>query len=130
VVGDPVPVHKVLDPLAKRLNRNGRFYRPLHPIDPMDAQLLSAISFGKFLLQGFRNQDVRKILCPSIEFNPRSIRKACSYISRRLGLLRAHGLIYKLPKTNIWRISHRGKIVTAMVSRLRQSNLLDFQIAA
>ena len=125
VVGESLPVRKVLDPLAKRLTRDGRFYRPLHSVDPVDAGLLSAISRGEFLLHGFRNQDVRKLLDPGSEASPNARRKACAQISRRFRLLRAHGLVYKVPKTNLWRLSQRGRTVTAMVSKLRESNLLE-----
>ena len=130
VVGDSAPVHKILDPLAKRLTHGGRSYRPLHAVDPVDAELLSAISCGEFLLHGFRNQDVRKRLYPGSDHDPGARRKACAQASRRFSLLQAHGLIYKMAKTNLWRISQRGRTVTAMVSKLRQSNLLDLKMAA
>jgi hypothetical protein len=64
VVGDSTPACKILDPLAKRLIRNRRSYRPLHSVDPGDAELFSAISRGEFLLYGFRNQDICNILHP------------------------------------------------------------------
>jgi hypothetical protein len=129
VVGESVPIHKVLDPLAQRLTRVGRSYRPLHPVDPADAELLSVISRGEFLLHGFRNQDVRKLLHPGSETSPSARRKTCGQVSRKLRLLQAHGLTYKVAKTNLWRLSRRGQIVTAMVNRLRMSNLLDLERA-
>lgn len=130
VVGDSTPACKILDPLAKRLIQNGRSYRPLHPVDPIDSHIFSTVSRGEFLLHGFCNRDVRQILHPGSDSSPNTKRKACSQVSRQLGLLRAHGLIYKVPKTNRWRITQRGKIATAMVSKLRISNLLDSEIAA
>jgi len=130
VVGDSIPAFKVLDPLAKRLTLHGRSYRPLHAVDPLDAELLSAISCGEFLLHGFRNQDVRESLYPGSRSHSDARRIACAQVSRRFRLLRAHGLIYRLAKRNLWRISQRGKTVAAMVTKLRQANLLDLEKAA
>ncbi len=130
VVGDSTPAYKILDPLAKRLVQNGRSYRPLHSVDPGDAELFSTISRGEFLLHGFRNPDICKILHPGSDSSPDSKRKACAKVSRRLGLLRAHGLIYKVPKTHLWRMTQRGKTAMAMVSKLRHSILSDLKIAA
>lgn len=130
VVGDPTPACKILDPLAKRLIQNERSYRPLHSVDPGDAALFSAISRGVFLLHGFRNQDICKILYPGFDSSPDSKRKTCAKVSRQFGLLRAHKLIYKVSKTNLWRMTQRGKIAMAMVSKLRNSNLADLKIAA
>ena len=130
VVGDPTPACKILDPLAKRLIQNERSYRPLHSVDPGDAALFSAISRGEFLLHGFRNQDICKILYPGFDSSPDSKPKTCAKVSRQFALLRAHKLIYKVSKTNLWRMTQRGKIAMAMVSKLRYSNLADLNIAA
>lgn len=87
--------------------------------------MLSVISRGEFLIHGFRNQDVRKILYPGSDTNPDTKRKACAQISRRFCLLRAHNVIYKVTKTNQWYLTKRGKIAASMVSKLRESNLLE-----
>ena len=59
VVGEPSPTRHLLDPVSKRINRQGRCYRALRPIDPEEAKLFSLLQDGAFLLQGFRNKDLR-----------------------------------------------------------------------
>ena len=123
VVGESVCVHKVLDPVAKQLISNGRSYRPLQPIAPKDAAVLTAISRGEFLLHGFRNRDLRRILHRSAENQPIARRQASNRVCRTLRLLRAHGLIFKVAKRNVYRLTRRGLTVTTAAIRLQESDV-------
>ncbi len=60
---------------------------------------------GEFLLQGFRNKDLRLHLFPEAEFHAIRRRKASDRITRCLRLLRAHGLIRKVPGTRYYRVT-------------------------
>jgi hypothetical protein len=130
VVGEVLPSHNVLDPISKRLTRDGRSYRPLHPISPQDATLFRAISSGEFLLHDFRNKNLRRQLYPQAEKNRVSRRQAAARISRLLRLLRAHGLIAKVPKNQSYRITERGHHTMAMALKLREINVLELKLAA
>jgi hypothetical protein len=125
VVGEPVCVHKLFDPVAKQTLRNGRPFRPLHPIAPNDSAVLEAISRGNFLLHGFRNKDLRQVLFPGSDSRPITKRQAQSRVSRILSLLRAHGLVFKITKTNRYRLTHRGLSLTSAAIKLRQTNVLE-----
>ncbi len=130
VLGEPLPSHKLLDPISKPLCRNGRSYRPLHPISPDDAKLFQAICSGEFLLHDFRNKDLRRQLYPQADKNPVSHRQASARISRLLRLLRAHGLIAKVSKNQCYRITERGHNTMAMALKLRETNVLELKLAA
>jgi hypothetical protein len=130
VVGEVLPSHKVLDPISKRLCREGRSYRPLHPISPDDAKLFRAICSGEFLLHDFRNKDLRRRLYPQADKDPVIRRQASSRMSRLLRLLRAHGLIAKVSKTHCYRITEKGHNTMAMALKLRQTNVLELKLAA
>ena len=130
VVGEVLPSHIVLDPISKRLTRDGRSYRPLHPISLQDATLFRVISSGEFLLHDFRNKDLRRQLYPQAEKNRVSCRQASARISRLLRLLRAHGLIAKVPKNQSYRITERGHHTMAMALKLREINVLELKLAA
>ena len=123
VVGDSLPAREVLDPLAQRKTIHGRPYRPLHPIAPADAVVLAAVSDGRFLVNGFRNRDIRGILHPQAALDADSLRKSSGRVSRTLSLLRAHGLIFRVQKTARYRLTRSGLTVTAAVTRLRTSNV-------
>jgi len=124
VVGESSAAREVLDPLARRATLNGRPFRALRPVAPEDAALLSAISRGQFLLQGFRNRDIRRLLHPDAENDTHERRRASGRISRTLRLLRAHHVICRIPKTTRYRVSKAGLTVTATVARLREASLL------
>jgi hypothetical protein len=116
VVGETTPSSKLLDSVSKRLERNGRPYRALHPVSAEDARLFESVLRGEFLLQGFRNKDIR----PFFDSNGGDL-SAC--IGRRLGLLRAHGLIFKVPKTHYYRITKKGQEVMTTAIKFRRSDI-------
>ncbi len=130
VVGEVVPSHALLDPVSRRLCREGRSYRPLRPISPDDAKLFAVICSGDFLLQDFRNKDLRERLHPDVEKDPISLHKASTSISRLLRLLRAHRVIAKVPKSHSYRITKKGHAIMAMALKLRNINALELKLIA
>ena len=123
VVGDTTPSHRLLDPVSQRLVKDGRNYRALHPISPADSSVFEVLLRGEYLIQGIRNRDLRIQLCPGAELESTARRKASARISRLLRLLRAHGLIYKVPKTNYHRITKKGHEVMATATTFRETDL-------
>src|SRR3989304_1500965 len=124
VVGESLPVRQVLDRLAKPVIHIGRPCRPLHAIEPSDATLLSAISRGEFLINGFPHRDLQPLLYPSAMENAATRRKISGKLSRQLRLLRAHGLIFRVIGTTLYRPTKRGLTVTAAVGKIRECDLL------
>lgn len=95
---------------------DGKRYRALNPWAPEDGALLEVISRGEFALNGFRNRDLRGFLY-SKKQTPDQERKRSALISRRLALLRAHGLIRKVSGTHRWVLSDQGRrIITALLA--------------
>lgn len=119
--GEPSPARHLLDPVSKRITRRGRPYRALRPIDPEEAKLFAALIDGQFLLQGFRNHDLRRTLFSQTSKDPEQSRKTSGQVSRRLQLLRAHGLIKKVTGTFYYRITKRGHHIMATALKLRES---------
>lgn len=124
VVGEPSPTRQFLDPVSKRITRRGRPYRALRPIDPVEAKLFAVLTDGKFLLQGFRNADLRQALFRPTPDDPQQRRKESGQISRQLRLLRAHGLIRKVSGTFYYRITKRGHHVMTTALKLRELHCL------
>ena len=116
VVGEPKPSHRILDPVSYPVQRQGHRYRALQPISPQDSQFFNLICQGHFLLNGFRNKDLRSYLPPPADAGQRQY---AAHISRKLQLLRAHGLIYKVPKTHYYRITKKGHEVMATAIKFR-----------
>ena len=94
---------QLTETLCRPVTCKGRRVRALNPLSAEDAHLLEVVSRGEFAVHGFRNRDVRPLLFGSTEDATRERRNA-SAITRRLRLLRAHGLIQKVSKTHRYRL--------------------------
>jgi hypothetical protein len=116
VVGLETPSYQLLDRVSQRIKAK-RQYRALRPISPEDAGLFQVILHGQFSLQGFRNRDLRQALGQT---DPKN---TAARISRLLALLRAHKLIFKVCKTNYYRISRKGHQIMATALKFRQPDL-------
>jgi len=113
-----------LGELARKVCRparwNKRQARALNPFSVDDARLLEAVNRGEFALNGFRNRDIRAILYPTTGKNKQEQRKQAAAVTRKLLLLRAHGLIHKVPKSHRYQLSASGrKIITALLAARR-----------
>jgi len=122
---DGTPSHHLLDPVSQRVIHDGRPYRALHPISPQEAPLLRAVLRGEFLLHGFSNRDLRAVLAPDAEAtpNPDRRRRAAARITRQLRLLRAHGVIKKVPRTHRYRITRTGEAIISTAITFRETDL-------
>lgn len=123
VVGEPSPTRHLLDPVSKRIVRQGRPYRALRPIEPQEARLFRTLLNGKFLLQGFRNRDVRCELYPAAQSCAATRRRVSARVTRLLRLLRAHGLIRKVSHTLYYRVTDRGQHIMTTALRLRETDI-------
>ena len=120
VVGEPKPSHRILDPVSQPVQQQRRRYRALQPISPQDSRLFEVLCQGRFLLHGFRNKDLRGCLSHPENLNRRrySLR-----IGRKLQLLRAHGLIFRVAKTHYYRITKKGHEVMATAINFRAADI-------
>src|SRR5262249_44006111 len=104
-VEDKTPLKDLADALCQPVSWKGRIARALNPLDPHDAALLQAVSRGEFLLDGFRTRDLRSLLYPKAAASSKEDSRRSAAITRRLRLLRAHGLIQKVPKSHRYQVS-------------------------
>ena len=84
-------------------------HRALNHLVPTDAQLLAAVARGEFHITGFRNRDVHRILFGQAASDQQRHRQA-SRVTRQLVLLRAHGLIRKVPTSHRYLLSVVGQV--------------------
>ncbi len=117
-------VGEVLDPVSRRLEKDGRPYRGLRPVTAEEAALFAHLLNGRYRMQGFRNADVRSILCPAVApADAQQRRAACGKASRYLRLLRAHGLIRKVPRTHYYRVTRRGTEIMTASLKVREASV-------
>jgi hypothetical protein len=122
VVGVPTPSHKLLDKVSTRAVRGRQKFRALRPISPEDSRLFKALLNGKFLIQGVRNKDLRQLLWPATTDHGQT-RKNAGRVTRSLTLLKSHNLIYRVPKTNYYRITKFGNEVMTTATKFRETNI-------
>ena len=107
--------------LCRPVLRNGRRTRALNPYAPADAKLLEAISRGEFALNGFRNRDLRQLLFGQ-PASPDLQRRHAAAVTRMLALLRAHGLIRKVPAAHRYHLTVQGRIAVTALMAARNAN--------
>jgi hypothetical protein len=106
--------------LCQPTELNGKRVRALQPWSPADARLLEAVSRPEFLLNGFRNKDLRPILYGEQEASQEEKRRQSAQVSRQLRMLRAHGLILKVVHTHRYQLTARGRTILAALQAARQ----------
>lgn len=93
-----------------------RRYRALNPLCEQDYALLQAVSQGQFTLSGLRNSDLRAELYKPAK-HPLLRRRHAAAITRKLTLLRAHGLLRKIPHSHRYQLTPKGRrIITALLA--------------
>lgn len=94
-----------------------RRVRALNPLAAPDAALLEAVSRHEFLINGLRNRDLRRLLFGPDTATSSVQRQRSAAVTRKLRLLRAHGLIHKVPKTHRYVVSEQGRTtITALLA--------------
>lgn len=111
------PLSDLTTPLSQPIkDARGRRHRALNLLAPDDARLLQLISHGDWLLTGFRNRDLRRSWFGECE-DAVEVRRQSGAMSRKLLLLRAHGLIRKLEGTHRYQLTKLGReAITALQS--------------
>jgi hypothetical protein len=110
------------DAICRPTQWNGKRVRAIQPWSPADAQLLQAINAGEFKLNGFRNRDIRRWLFKAKASGPEQKRQAAA-ITRKFGLLRAHGLIKKIAGTHRYVVTEKGSVTITAVLTARHANV-------
>ena len=78
---------------------------------------------GEFILQGFRNKDIRNRLYPSAERRESARQRAAGKVTRLFRLFRAHGLIKKISHTSYYRLTAIGQRIMTVALRLREIDI-------
>lgn len=121
-VEDTTPLGKLTERICRPTMLNGKRIRALNPLGEQDAQLIGLVCRGEFAVQGFRNADLRPLLFGEGQTTPAETRKQSAAVYRRLRLLRAHGLIQKIPKTHRYRLTEFGKTSLIAIKHAQQAN--------
>jgi len=127
---DTTPLSQLTDQICRRIRFKGRPVRAINPLSSEDATLLAAVARGEFAINGFRNRDLRPLLFGSSRRPRKQISREAAAVTRKLQLLRAHGLIKKLPKSHRYQLTDRGRLIIHALIAARQADTATLTKAA
>jgi hypothetical protein len=117
VAPPPLPAGEATAPNGDRRTPRARRVRALNPLAAADAALLEAVSRHEFLINGLRNRDLRRLLYGGKAATPAEQRRQSAAVTRQLRLLRAYGLLHKVPKTHRYVVGEAArKALTALLA--------------
>jgi hypothetical protein len=123
VLDDDSAARRLLDRATRPAQLGGRRRRALQPLSPADQALFLAALRGEHRLRGFRNADLRAHLDPADAHDAGERRRRSARVTRRIQLLRAHGLIAKIPRTRRYRLTHNGELLMSSAIYVRYKHL-------
>jgi hypothetical protein len=121
-VEDTTPLKEVAHRVCQPVHWQGRQVRGLQPLQPADACLLEAVNRGEFMLDGFRNRDLRALLYADDPDSPAEQRRRSAAITRKIRILRAHRLIQKVPKSHRYQLTDLGRTTIAAFLAAREAD--------
>jgi hypothetical protein len=102
--------------VCARTTWKGRPVRALNVLAADDLRLLRTVARGEFVLNGFRNRDVRAALFGSEAKDAAETKRQSAAVTRQLRLLRAHGVIQKVTKTHRYQVTPKGRELIAAIT--------------
>jgi hypothetical protein len=118
---NPQTLEESLDGICQPVRWQGRRVRALNPLGA-DAEIMSELGRGEYNLNGFRNRDLQAQLYSSKPKDEREARRRSGQMTRKLRLLRAHGLIKKVPKTHRYQLTGKGRTLIVAISAAKQAS--------
>jgi len=124
------PVCRYVEPVCRPKTWEGRRVRALRPWSEPDLSLLKAVNDGGFCINGLRHRDLMARLYPKGISDESERRRIQGRISRMLRLLRAHGILAKVPGTYRYRVTTRGRQIITAVLKYQAVSLNQLAAAA
>jgi hypothetical protein len=119
---------ELIRPLEQPCRYGSRRVRGLRPFQADDYRLLEAVNRGEFAINGLRNRDLQRLLYDSgpaegPALDDRQKRRRSAAVSRKLRMLRAHGLIQKVPKTHRYQVTAAGRLAITAILTIQQTSM-------
>ena len=106
---------EVVGDCSNRIVKEGKRYRGLNLWNLEDCKMLQYLAKGELAISGFRNKDLREYLYPAETRteDKKELKRLSGKISRKIKLLRIHGLIRKMPRENRYCLTAKGQKIAA-----------------
>jgi hypothetical protein len=123
VVDDPAGAYRLLHRLCEPTTQHQKRFRGLNPLRQAEVNLFASVLRGEHFIHGFRNRDVARALGRNPPPDLQQRKRHSARISRKLQLLRAHGLIAKIPHARRYRLTVCGATFMTAAVLLRNQDL-------
>jgi hypothetical protein len=106
-----------LDALCRPRTNHGRHAARFNPISRADLALFRAVLAGEHTITGFRNHHISARLYPRPPDTTVEAHRRCQRVSRLIVKLRGHGLIAKVPRARLYRVTPYGyRVLNAAIA--------------
>jgi hypothetical protein len=106
-----------LDALCRPRTNHGRHVARFQPLNRADLALFRAVLAGEHNLVGFRNHHIAARLYTRPPDSAEETHRRCQRVSRLIVKLRGHGLIAKVPRARLYRVTPYGyRVLNAAIS--------------
>jgi hypothetical protein len=123
VVDDWRGARQLLDQATRPARLGARRKRALQPLSPQDQALFLAVLRGEHRLRGVSNAEVAARLFGPAPRDVAERRRRCARVTRLLQVLRAHGLLAKIPRTRRYRVTAKGEALMSAAVYIRYKYL-------
>ncbi len=121
-VSESQTLAQLTEDTCKPVQWKGRRARGLQPLSD-DAVLLEAIARGEWMVAGFRNKDLRELLYGSSDgASSQEKRRLANAVTRKIRLLRAHGLIDREPGRHRYLVTPTGRTILTAIQAARRAD--------
>ena len=106
---DNTDAMRVLDRHCRPIRNRGKSHPRLNPIGKDDLALFRAALAGEHLINGFRNTHLQARLYTRPPRDEAEAKRRCAKTSRLIVKLRGHGLVAKVPRRRLYRVTPYGQ---------------------
>jgi len=124
-IDDSATVEELVRRLEQPVKWKSSRVRGLRLFQAPDANLLAAISRGEFTINGLRNRDLQALLFRTKPANEADARKRSARVSRLIRMLRAHGLLKKVPHTHRYQVTDHGRKALTAIATARRATIAE-----
>jgi hypothetical protein len=112
-------IDSICEPVVREQHRS----RGLNPLSKREIALFAAVLHGEHTLHGFKLRDIVRVAGIHLPTEPMACRRLTSKIYHRFAMLRAHGLIAKVPRSRRWRVTFKGHAFMSAALKVKTHDL-------
>jgi hypothetical protein len=102
--------------------RSQRKLRALNPLSEADAAFLATVSDPQWAVNGLRNRDLAAALFGDPPADPLERKRRSAKVGRLIRLLRAHGILKKVPRTQRYQVCEKSRDGLLAILAARSAN--------